>query len=491
MGIARIHLAATVVGLLAVASGAAHGQSNFQKLQERLGGGAAAASSPASAPASAPGPGYLGGEFDEPRGAQKGVVVNSVRPGGPAEAGGLKALDLITAIDGKAISDLNDLDLVLGKALVGDKLRMTVNRAGRLTDLTVTLGTRPAAPATGDGAATTAPPGSLTAPRSPTVADPAPALGSPGPAAERPGTGGAFSPRSSYPPPADAATPASPASPSAEPGFRSDSGASARSLDPRSLDPRSAADASAPAELTPIPSETRPDGAAPGAATGAGGPSLGITVDALNEQARQAHGLTVRRGALITNVRPGTPADRAGLPVGGVVVALDGRRVDSSDDLVTMIHAAQPGQEIELTYFEGPRIQRKTVTLAPASATAAPGSLPRLPGGSMAGGMSSDRGLLGQAERKVDNFVRGGVSGPSTVYDPSAMAALQAQVSELSATIKSLEERLRALEGNRGGSSIAPATTPAPAITPGFGTAPIGPSTPGFVPGLGQPSTNP
>jgi hypothetical protein len=213
-------------------------------------------------------------------------------------------------------------------------------------------------------------------------------------------------------------------------------------------------------------------------------------VDVISEQAKQTYGLKTSRGALITAVRPGTPADRAGLPVGGVVVQLDGRRVDSSDDLVAMIQAAQPGQEIELTYFEGPRLQRKSVTLAPASGAAAPGGFPRL-GSGIAGGMAGDRSLLGQAERRVDNFVRGGVTGASTVYDPSAMAALQAQVSEMAATIKSLEERLRALEGNRGELRVSPSTTPAPVITPGFGTAPLGPATPGFVPGLAPPATNP
>ena len=42
------------------------------------------------------------------------------------------------------------------------------------------------------------------------------------------------------------------------------------------------------------------------------------------------------------------------------------------------------------------------------------------------------------------------MSGPSTIYDPTVVAGLQAQVAELTATVKSLEERLRALEGNRG-----------------------------------------
>jgi hypothetical protein len=95
MNTARIDLAAACLGLLVFASGTAQCQSSFQKLQERLGGAVGPPASPASSPAglsgTAPGPGYLGGEFDDPRPPQKGVVVNNVKPGAPAEAGGLKA----------------------------------------------------------------------------------------------------------------------------------------------------------------------------------------------------------------------------------------------------------------------------------------------------------------------------------------------------------------------------------------------------------------
>jgi len=472
-------LAATMTGLMLFGASLAQGQGKLQKLEDKLGAAPAAN-------VAAPGSGYLGGEFDDPRAGQKGVLVNVVRPGGPAEAGGLKASDLITAIDGKPVTGLNDLDVVLDKAVVGQKLRMAVNRAGRTVDVVVTLGTRPAAPSPAElnpgEPPPLSPPGTAapSAPRSPTLTDPSPALGSPAPASDRPGTGGAFSPRPALTPPTDSGT--LPPPPPASPGGAFGSGIRAQPLDPgsRAATPEpSDAPAVVPAEPAPGPAASSPAPAA------GGGPSLGITVDALTDEARTNYGLTVRRGALITHVRPGTPADRAGLPVGGVVVALDGRRIDSANDLVTAVSAAQPGQEIELSYYEGNRFGRKTIRLAPASAPAAPGSLPRA-----SGGMSGERSMLGQVERRVDNFVRGGVSGPSTVYDPSAMAELQRQVGELTATVKSLEERLRALEGNRGIGAAAGAT-PAPAVTPGFGTAPITPATPGFIPGFPQPATNP
>ena len=102
-----------------------------------------------------------------------------------------------------------------------------------------------------------------------------------------------------------------------------------------------------------------------------------------------------------------------------------------------------------------------------------------------------DRPLIGRVERMVDGFERGSGRNLSTVYDPYVVAKLQEQVADLTASVKSLEERLRALEGSRG-TTTSP-TPAAPAVIQGFGTSPSSPAAPapGFVPGLAPPGTNP
>lgn len=177
-----------------------------------------------------------------------------------------------------------------------------------------------------------------------------------------------------------------------------------------------------------------------------GGATLGISVLNLTEQDRIANGLPVRRGALITAVRPGSPADRAGLPIGGVVVAIDGRRVDSADDLVSSIRAAQPGQEIELTYYQGDRLARKSVTLAPAAGSAlSAGPAASMPPAARPG---ADRSLLGRVERMVDDA---SIPRLSTVYDPREMADLQQRVNQLAEQLQRIEARLKAIEGQSAG----------------------------------------
>ena len=71
--------------------------------------------------------------------------------------------------------------------------------------------------------------------------------------------------------------------------------------------------------------------------------SLGITVITLSDQIRERLGVPVRQGAVITMVRPGSAADRAGVPVDAVVVAMDGQMVATSEELVALISGAEAG----------------------------------------------------------------------------------------------------------------------------------------------------
>jgi putative serine protease PepD len=68
-------------------------------------------------------------------------------------------------------------------------------------------------------------------------------------------------------------------------------------------------------------------------------------------------------GAAIAEVRPGTPAERAGLEAGDVVTAVDGDGIPSADELRRAIDARKPGDEVELTVRRGDGTETVTVTL--------------------------------------------------------------------------------------------------------------------------------
>jgi putative serine protease PepD len=68
-------------------------------------------------------------------------------------------------------------------------------------------------------------------------------------------------------------------------------------------------------------------------------------------------------GAQIGEVRDGTPAERAGLRAGDVVVRAGGDAVRSSGDLTTAVSEHRPGDELELTVRRGGETRTLTVTL--------------------------------------------------------------------------------------------------------------------------------
>jgi serine protease Do len=70
----------------------------------------------------------------------KGVLVRSVMPGEPAEKGGIKANDVITAIDGTPLATYRDLQRVVSAAPVGKRIRVTLVRDGKPTELEVEIG---------------------------------------------------------------------------------------------------------------------------------------------------------------------------------------------------------------------------------------------------------------------------------------------------------------------------------------------------------------
>jgi len=84
----------------------------------------------------------LSGAVNRVYGFKNGVLVQEVQPGGPAEKGGLKAGDIITAIDGRPIKDGDDLVNEIASRKPGSSIRLGYLRDGKQADTTVTIGDR-------------------------------------------------------------------------------------------------------------------------------------------------------------------------------------------------------------------------------------------------------------------------------------------------------------------------------------------------------------
>ena len=75
-------------------------------------------------------------------GMPQGAAIRSVEEDSPAQAAGLKANDIVTAVNGETITTYKELAEFITGSEVGDKLELTVYRRGETLTITVTVGER-------------------------------------------------------------------------------------------------------------------------------------------------------------------------------------------------------------------------------------------------------------------------------------------------------------------------------------------------------------
>ena len=95
-------------------------------------------------------------------------------------------------------------------------------------------------------------------------------------------------------------------------------------------------------------------------ATSKGRKSLGAKVADASRYAMP--GGTAVAGAYIGGVNPGSPAEAAGLRVGDVITAVEGRGVHSVDELLSSL-AATPSGDVTLTVARGKAVRQVSVRL--------------------------------------------------------------------------------------------------------------------------------
>ena len=100
-----------------------------------------------------------------------------------------------------------------------------------------------------------------------------------------------------------------------------------------------------------------------GGQSGNGGGYLGVDITTLTPALRQQYGFTPTTGAVILTVVAGSPASKAGLVQGDVIVNINGTNIASSDDLQKVVQNAKAGQSVSITYYVGDSKRTTTATL--------------------------------------------------------------------------------------------------------------------------------
>jgi membrane-associated protease RseP (regulator of RpoE activity) len=95
---------------------------------------------------------------------------------------------------------------------------------------------------------------------------------------------------------------------------------------------------------------------------GQAGPAwLGVMVNDLTDSFRAQFGISVFRGAAITNVAPASPASKAGLQAGDAIIEVSGRPIDTAQALLSWMTTKRPGDAVQLVVYRG--INARTVTV--------------------------------------------------------------------------------------------------------------------------------
>jgi S1-C subfamily serine protease len=116
---------------------------------------------------------------------------------------------------------------------------------------------------------------------------------------------------------------------------------------------------------------------------------LGVQMQRVTSQLAGDLNLPVDYGALIVDVTPNSPAEKAGLHGGqrdgDVIVAIDGKATRTEDAVASAIANHRPGDKVQIEYYRGGEKKTATVELTkrPASAD---GALPDQGGGGNGGG---------------------------------------------------------------------------------------------------------
>jgi serine protease Do len=65
------------------------------------------------------------------------------------------------------------------------------------------------------------------------------------------------------------------------------------------------------------------------------------------------YSLAVDKGAFVTTITPGSPADKAGIKPGDVITSFDDKEITTADELNQAIYSNQIEQKVKITYWRG------------------------------------------------------------------------------------------------------------------------------------------
>lgn len=155
---------------------------------------------------------------------------------------------------------------------------------------------------------------------------------------------------------------------------------------------------------------------------------LGVNIQNLTDETAKALDLTDTAGVLVSNVRPGSAGEKAGLKRGDIITAINGEKMADSNVLRNKIAGTLPGTEVKLTVLRDGSSQELTATLDEFDLDGGSGNSG--PKGSEQGPKQSESGKLGLSLQPLTPDTARQLNVPDgteglvvTEIDPSGVAA--------------------------------------------------------------------
>ncbi len=90
---------------------------------------------------------------------------------------------------------------------------------------------------------------------------------------------------------------------------------------------------------------------------------IGVVIQPVTKELAESFGLAKPAGALVSSVEKGSPADKAGIEAGDVILKFDGKNVNSSDDLPRLVGSTKPGAKANVQLMRNKATREVTLVV--------------------------------------------------------------------------------------------------------------------------------
>jgi len=100
---------------------------------------------------------------------------------------------------------------------------------------------------------------------------------------------------------------------------------------------------------------------------------LGVTITTIDSESAKALGAEVNRGALVSDIQPGSAAEEAGVQVDDIIVRVDNKKINDSRELANAIGLKGSGDTVRIELLRDGETRTVTATLGQRTMTQSAG----------------------------------------------------------------------------------------------------------------------